>query len=527
MASYSDLDTKYDDDFRSGLVKIKPFILDLQKQENVFLCRMWLEKLIKSEPSERALRNVYLEELCKHVKNNDLDAPFNTSPAEGALQPINPSSENRICNEKSSDQETVELIETSLCTDETNVDCQKDEPVTEEGAQSTDSEEECCAEQYCSSESLDSVPCVNTRVDSNTSYESVQEQLQTEVEEKPISSSKTSSNESLIKGELLQLKNENNSLKEEIKDKNNTIHDLEIERGSLNEKILVLNKNLENVNVELKQLQDFEKGFLQARKDVELWIGKYKILDARSSEMENSYLKKIEDYENSTRHLKTEIEKLRLNEEKITKPFEDQQLELELSNKKIEALEKERSVLIKMNEKLEKNIKEMTEKYEEKVNTQYKEIAQLKNRLQEECDRMKTEIKSMRDTSVKDNDEVKLQLKTEISDYKLKLANLTNEMNEKIRQYEAKIDTIKKTTEMELCMQKMTLISDFSVARQKELENIISVLDQKYQARLIETEAFKSESKGNQEINQEVLQLKIELDEDFKQESQLEPNIPI
>ncbi|XP_039289767.1 uncharacterized protein LOC120352608 isoform X1 [Nilaparvata lugens] len=175
-----------------------------------------------------------------------------------------------------------------------------------------------------------------------------------------------------------------------------------------------------------------------------------------------------------------------------------------------------------MNEKLEKNIKETTDKYEEKISIQDKEIAQLKNRLQEDCDRMKNEIRKMKETSIKDNGEEKLQLKTEVSEYKIKLANLTNEMNDKIRQYEGKIDAINKTKDLELCMQKMTLISDFSVTRQKELENIISVLDEKYQARLMATDTFKSESKGNQEV----MQFKIELDEDIKQQNEPDPIIP-
>ncbi|XP_039289768.1 uncharacterized protein LOC120352608 isoform X2 [Nilaparvata lugens] len=102
-----------------------------------------------------------------------------------------------------------------------------------------------------------------------------------------------------------------------------------------------------------------------------------------------------------------------------------------------------------MNEKLEKNIKETTDKYEEKISIQDKEIAQLKNRLQEDCDRMKNEIRKMKETSIKDNGEEKLQLKTEVSEYKIKLANLTNEMNDKIRQYEGKIDAINKTKDLE------------------------------------------------------------------------------
>ncbi|XP_039289760.1 centrosomal protein of 112 kDa-like [Nilaparvata lugens] len=302
MANH-DLDAKYDADFKSGLVKIKPFILDLQKQEHVYLCRIWLEKLIKSEHSERELRNIYLEELCKNVQNNDLAAPFDKSPTDGPLQPITAGPEYLLS------KETIELVETSLCPDEKpNTECQKDELSTQESllGQSSDSEEECCAE-FGSSESLASVPCVSARVDSNTSYESVQEQLQNEVEEKLISSSKIESETSVMKEEILQLKNENNTLKEEIKMKNTVIHDLEIERDCLNEKMIVLNKNLENVNVELKQLQDFEKGYIQARKDVELWTGKYKIFEARYSDMESNYLKKIEEYQNSNRNLKSEV----------------------------------------------------------------------------------------------------------------------------------------------------------------------------------------------------------------------------
>lgn len=79
---------KLDEDFKNGLGIINPFIAGLRTQNFVRLCRLWIDKLIHCAPYERQLRNVYLEQLCRHSQQQVLGTPFNCPPNEGPLQVI-------------------------------------------------------------------------------------------------------------------------------------------------------------------------------------------------------------------------------------------------------------------------------------------------------------------------------------------------------------------------------------------------------------------------------------------------------
>lgn len=78
---------RLDELFEETLGKLKPFLLRLPASEESKLCRLWLQRLNRAE-DQKALRNDYLSEFHKQLKNGYLERPFDKPPAAGKLMPI-------------------------------------------------------------------------------------------------------------------------------------------------------------------------------------------------------------------------------------------------------------------------------------------------------------------------------------------------------------------------------------------------------------------------------------------------------
>ncbi|XP_008203003.1 centrosomal protein of 112 kDa-like isoform X1 [Nasonia vitripennis] len=96
-----------DQRFEEILINLKPYLLSLSASKNSKLCRLWLERLNRAH-DQRNLRNDYLLELYKQLKNRCFKSPFNEPPLGGRLIPIS------SCHRLVTSSSCNELTETSL-----------------------------------------------------------------------------------------------------------------------------------------------------------------------------------------------------------------------------------------------------------------------------------------------------------------------------------------------------------------------------------------------------------------------------
>ncbi|XP_011503217.1 PREDICTED: centrosomal protein of 112 kDa-like [Ceratosolen solmsi marchali] len=76
-----------DEQFEDILYRVKPYLLNLAISSDSRHCRLWLERFDHAE-DQRSLRNDYLLELYRQLKNGYLRVPFNKPPENGRLVPL-------------------------------------------------------------------------------------------------------------------------------------------------------------------------------------------------------------------------------------------------------------------------------------------------------------------------------------------------------------------------------------------------------------------------------------------------------
>ncbi|RZF35202.1 hypothetical protein LSTR_LSTR014239 [Laodelphax striatellus] len=79
---------KLDQDFKHAITAIKPYILQLHDRNQIVLCRLWIEKLIKCQVEDKQLRNIYMDQLCSNLKAQQFGPPFCELPWDGPLSKI-------------------------------------------------------------------------------------------------------------------------------------------------------------------------------------------------------------------------------------------------------------------------------------------------------------------------------------------------------------------------------------------------------------------------------------------------------
>ncbi|XP_043279687.1 uncharacterized protein [Venturia canescens] len=78
---------KLDECYKEAIERVTPLIIALNLSQDRYLCHAWLKKL--AEPrNPRSLRNKYLGELYRHLRNGSIDGIFASPPPTGPLLPL-------------------------------------------------------------------------------------------------------------------------------------------------------------------------------------------------------------------------------------------------------------------------------------------------------------------------------------------------------------------------------------------------------------------------------------------------------
>jgi len=431
MASNSLEVLKLDEDFKTGLQKLRPFLLKLNSPEDGKHCKLWIDKLHDSIDSRR-IRNTLLEMLCSQVESGSLHHPFNKPPPQGSLRSecssssVNTDEDERGCDQSGWNDSCVVLETEELETtySEFNSDCSH--PTCLSGF-----ENPMCNIQH--HQSWANFPCGSgVGRQCNDESETVQSLLET----------------------IKNLEGQNETLKQEVECHKNTCNQAQAKLQEVNIEVLTLRERLaelQNLHSNIEHMHD--KTIIEYKQvfGEKLRSLSDKLLDAvwKNTSLESSFSEIAKKVQVNETKCATDSEKERNQE--IKQLRNDFDMEIEIKVKEIQAL---KGMLSKKSE----------------------EIQKMKKKMKSDCDKMQSEISSMKEEMRRSAEESDERLKEKVNKLKKTAFKMHYKLKKGEKHYEECINSLKRDHEIEL----MSLKTQLKTQNTDQIESLLNHLEVKY-----------------------------------------------
>ncbi|XP_075231810.1 uncharacterized protein LOC142330455 [Lycorma delicatula] len=445
--------------------------------EDVRLCRMWIDKLIHCASNERQLRNVYLEQLCRHSQQQILGPPFNCPPSEGPLQTIpeqflimqgvvlDRSVTSTVTSQTEGETTSWSDVTSILTSSSYQQDPSGDEAQPIRKVVSTTSTRtetvvsenthRVCFEHYNNSQSSQNRRKNQPKFKKQTCdpneefFKETKEDLQickTTVVALESVDSKSSDKERKNKGKIVELEQR--------------VSEIQKENSVLNQQL----QQEKDKKIEMNILQEALKKEVLEWKDKLTLIGKIKnALEREHKEFIDSTLSAL------TTRVNSAIKK----NDQLAEEFHLISREKKELNEQIIELKKSHSEVVLS---YKNNISDL----KKDISKKNKEVENVKKQLQEHCSCIKTEVENIKQEYQKSI----IELKAKNTAYKSKIIKLIEHNKNVANCYEQKIEVLTKTKDMELWVQKENISKELLKHKNQELEDVVFALEEKFRKQL-------------------------------------------